>query len=834
LAGGEVNILAKNVVLNEAFNTTQSVTMDKSSSTIVGGSASFMGVSTDTLKGASSTIKAMGETKDGRTQALGAINLAMSGKQVYDTASTLAGGSGLSYGVSVNVSRNSSQGTSFTNSSEAVGSGIVGANNVNVVATGGDKASNIRAIGSTIAAGRTVNLAADNDVTLEASKNTSLTVGQNSSRGSSVGVTFGAGAQNGFSIQLGVSKGKGKRQQNDVSYNATQVSGGKAVNISSGGDLNMRGGIVQANRVTADVGGNLNIESLQDASVGQSRQSSGGFGVSLCIPPICYGIVATVSASAAGAKADGIFVSPAVQSGIKAGDDGFDVKVAGNTDLKGAVIESTQAAIDNKKNSFSTGGALTMTDLQNVSESSGSSYSVSGSVGIGATEAPKAATETAPAKEMTSAWSGPNNRGGSAGAGSVSGNNHASITKSGISGIAGDQAVRTGDSSSAGTLVKDWNTQAIVKDVQAQAQLTQEFNQNAAREIGTYAGNQTRKYESAQLGARTAQDILDDPAASDQAKSTAQAQFTAARQTMGAEQENYDHWKEGGDYRVALHTAAGALGGGVGGALGAGVGATLMPKIGEAIGQMGLAAPVEQALGAVTAAAIGGVVGGGAGAASAYSVDINNRQFHFSEAQKLSALKVGKTAEQRDRLDAAACALVHCADGIPPSDPNYAKLQRMQGEGATYAAELSALKATGEFVYSPVLDGARDALTRNSEVVARAGGAANLAGGSVGLVGGGVIAVGGTASCVETLGLGCAAVPLGTYIASASNAQAQDGSKALFGPYQSSEGQRVLDSFNVAGYPGERDPLMDIGIDASKFGLAWLGGKYIPKAIAAA
>jgi filamentous hemagglutinin len=200
-----------------------------------------------------------------------------------------------------------------------------------------------------------------------------------------------------------------------------------------------------------------------------------------------------------------------------------------------------------------------------------------------------------------------------------------------------------------------------------------------------------------------------------------------------------------------------------------------MPRVGVAIGEMGLPAPVAQALGAVTAAAIGGVAGGAAGAASGYSVDINNRQLHFSEAQKLSALKVGKTAEQRDRLDAAACALVHCADGIPPSDPNYAKLQRMQEDGAKYTAEQSALKATGEFMYSPVLDGARDALTRNGEVVTRAGGAANLAGGSVGLVGGGVIAVGGAASCAETLGLGCAAVPLGAYIASASNAQAQDG-----------------------------------------------------------
>ncbi|MCR8957637.1 hemagglutinin repeat-containing protein [Variovorax sp. S2] len=595
LAGGDVNILAKNVVINEAFNTEQSVTLTRSASSILGGSASIGGISTETLKGGSSTIKAMGETGDGRMQALGAINLAMSGKQAFDTASALAGGGGgLSYGVSVNVSRNTSQSSSITTSSQAVGSGIVGANNVNIVATGGGKDSNIRAVGSTIAAGNTVNLAADNDISLEASKNTSSTVGQNSSHGANVGVTFGAGAQNGFSIQLGVSNGKGKNNQNEVSYNATQVSGGKAVNISSGGDLNMRGGIVEANRVTADVGGNLNIESLQDASVGQSRQSSSGFNLSLCIPPICYGVVATVGASAAGAKADGIFISPAVQSGIKAGDGGFDVKVAGNTDLKGAVIESTQAAIDAGKNSFSTGGVLTMSDLQNVSQSSGSSYAVSGSVGLGYTTRTDATPTWNPKEGQAAAPPG-----GSAGVGSVSGSNQSSVTRSGISGIAGDQSVRTGDNRSAGTLVKDWNTQTIIKDVQAQAQISQQFNQNAAREIGTYADKRQNELKNT------------DPA-------------EAAK------------WGEKGEYRVALHTAAGALGGGVAGALGAGASAALMPRIGEAIAEMGLPTPVAQALGAVTAAAVGGMAGGVAGAASAYSVDVNNRQLHSYERQQLA------------------------------------------------------------------------------------------------------------------------------------------------------------------------------------------------------
>ena len=140
------------------------------------------------------------------------------------------------------------------------------ANNVNILATGGGADSNIRAVGSTIAAGNTVNLAADNAITLEASKNTWEQHGSNSSSGASVGVGFATGSQNGFTIELGMSQGKGKDDGSEVSYNNTHVSGGKAVNVSSGGDLTLRGAVIDAPKVTADVGGNLNIESLHDAS----------------------------------------------------------------------------------------------------------------------------------------------------------------------------------------------------------------------------------------------------------------------------------------------------------------------------------------------------------------------------------------------------------------------------------------------------------------------------------------------------------------------------------------------------------------------------------------
>jgi filamentous hemagglutinin len=394
-----------------------------------------------------------------------------------------------------------------------------------------------------------------------------------------------------------------------------------------------------------------------------------------------------------------------------------------------------------------------------------------------------------------------------------------SVTRSGISGgtlaVADQQPgqatgnlnrdVTTGKDT-AQALTKGWTGAQALDEVGAQMQITSAAMPRLAKEIGDYAA--TRVLEL------TKQGNLEEAA----------------------------KWAEGGIYRVAAHAELGAMGGGLDGALGAAAAAEAAPTVREL--QKGLQAKLADAgLGDVassvaakliaggTAAAIGGVVGGGAGAATGLNADANNRQLHESESEKLAALKQGKSAAAQHRLDAAACALVHCADGVPTDDAQYATLQTLQKEGQRYFAEQVKLTATGEFVYQR-LDPLRDALTTHAELLHRTGGAINLGMGSLGTAGGGVIATGGAATCPETLGLGCAAIPFGAYIAKTSNQQAQEGSQALFGQYQSSEGRRVLNSFNPQTFPGEKDPLADVGSDALKLGATVVAGKVIPKALA--
>ena len=67
------------------------------------------------------------------------------------------------------------------------------------------------------------------------------------------------------------------------------------------------------------------------------------------------------------------------QSGIKAGDGGFDVAVAGNTDLKGGAMTSTASAETNRL----TTGTLTFSDVANHSEAKSSSDAMCLSYGSG-------------------------------------------------------------------------------------------------------------------------------------------------------------------------------------------------------------------------------------------------------------------------------------------------------------------------------------------------------------------------------------------------------------------------------------------------------------------
>ena len=183
-----------------------------------------------------------------------------------------------------------------------------------------------------------------------------------------VSVGIGQGGA-GLSLDIAASRGKGQANSDSTTYNNSHVSAGNAVNITSGADTNVIGGNVKANQVTANVGGNLNVESLQDTATSQASQKTTG--IALSIPIVGTGGSASFSQSKQNSNSN--YASVNEQSGIKAGDGGFQLNVQGNTDLKGATVTGSS---DASKNTLTT-NTLTTSDISNSMSASASSSGVS-------------------------------------------------------------------------------------------------------------------------------------------------------------------------------------------------------------------------------------------------------------------------------------------------------------------------------------------------------------------------------------------------------------------------------------------------------------------------
>ena len=150
---------------------------------------------------------------------------------------------------------------------------------------------------------------------------------------------------------------KGEVSANGATYNESNVTANKDLSFASGNDTNIKGGKLSGDKVTGNVGGDLNIESKQDSNSYKENNKSAGASIGL-------GSNKAISGSASVGKIDSNYKSVTDQSGIYAGKEGFDIRVEANTDLKGGIISSTA---DADKNKLST-GTLTFEDIQNKAD----------------------------------------------------------------------------------------------------------------------------------------------------------------------------------------------------------------------------------------------------------------------------------------------------------------------------------------------------------------------------------------------------------------------------------------------------------------------------------
>mgnify|MGYP000882419932 FL=1 len=172
--------------------------------------------------------------------------------------------------------------------------------------------------------------------------------------------------------------------------------------------MDIIGSRVQGDKITARVGGNLSIETLQEKETYEEHNSSTGFGISWGVktkdkatstestaqaqnPPTAEPtdstpkpnntkvpaptterkfFAPTIGASWNKGNIDSHYRSARQQAGFYAGSGGFDIYVEKNTDLKGGIIASEASA---DKNRLST-GTFSFSDLKNEADYSAGSF----------------------------------------------------------------------------------------------------------------------------------------------------------------------------------------------------------------------------------------------------------------------------------------------------------------------------------------------------------------------------------------------------------------------------------------------------------------------------
>ena len=343
---------------------------------------SLGGAVVDTLTNATRTIKQAGSRDDKRLAALElnearqqlqdgyeAVDAALHGEKIRDAVTgkvekvdgkAKRGAKNIDDAVNLSVSIGSTsrkQGQ-VVDTNTYQGGTLVSDSTVRITARDTEQ-SGIHVTGGTVQAKNLV-LDSASDINLVAGKNTVDVKNTYKSSGWSIGA--GISLTGGGLLDINAS-GHMARQNGDThqeSYVPTKIKAVELAQLKAKRDTNIIGSTVSGKKVEVDTGRDLHIQSLQDVDNFKEHSKSAGFSVSS--KPNFKNPTGSINASVG--RIDSKWKSVTHQSGIFAGEDGYDINVGNGTTLEGAVIKSEAPKA---KNTLTT-KSLEMKDIQNEAE----------------------------------------------------------------------------------------------------------------------------------------------------------------------------------------------------------------------------------------------------------------------------------------------------------------------------------------------------------------------------------------------------------------------------------------------------------------------------------
>ncbi len=390
LAGKDLSLSGDGVSIDPGYDwRRRTETFEQKSS---GLTLALSGTAGSALNAAVSTAQQARKEGGGRLGALLGAQAALSGVQAgqaaaLDSARAEAGsgqGGTNTVGIGASYGSQSSKSETRSESLQAQGSTLTAGQNLSITATGGGSGAgsgDIAVVGGQLKAGGNLSLDAARDISLQSAQNRDSTDGRNSSHGGSLGVGVGVGGGGGgLNVAASVNAGRGHENGSGLTQVETTLDAGSRLSLTSGRDTALQGAQAGGETVTVDAGRHLTLQSRQDSERYDAKQQSASAGGSVAI----IGAGGGGGLSASRDKLHSRFDSVREQTGLFAGQGGFDVTVGGHTQLDGAVIGSTAAAERNKLET----GTLGWTDIHNEAdfraEHQGAGLSSGGSLSAGA------------------------------------------------------------------------------------------------------------------------------------------------------------------------------------------------------------------------------------------------------------------------------------------------------------------------------------------------------------------------------------------------------------------------------------------------------------------
>ena len=557
----------------------------------------------DNAKSIDNLIDAGGNTGSTRMKGMAAVAGVLKTKalaeQGSDALTALQGGQLQDMGstrIQATIGSSKSQSNSSSVTEKNQGSSI-NTNNLALIATGAGTDSDINVNGSDLTVSNDALFKADNDFNVNGVAQNSQTRSNNKSSSTALGVyaATNPGKDASYGITASASKAKGHANSDSTTYANSHINVGGTTTFDIGRDVNIKGGVLNTDKIQGSIGGDMTIESLRDTATYDSKQKNMGFNADIAIK----GVGSSLSVNDGKTNFNSDYKAVGEQSGLFTGDGGFDLTAGGKTTLIGGAITTTEKALAAGRNNYESLGGITTQDIKNTTNYDGDAIQVGVSIG---------STDNKPQASMNGLGYGTDS------------DSDSSVTRAGITGVAGNSKITTDNRAEyAGILENSFDAGQVNEELAAQTQITQEFGKEAPKAVAEFSQNR--------MDAIRANPNL------------------SADEKMAA----ISKWDEGGIYRVAAHTALGALGtGSVEGALTTGGVAAAAPtinnleaKMRDALVAQGMDADTaSNATKGITSLALAGAgVAAGLDTASTINgvnVDANNRQLHWSEMQKLN------------------------------------------------------------------------------------------------------------------------------------------------------------------------------------------------------